>query len=107
MDPRTNRPKIKVSLTLDADVLAAIDRSAQRNGMTRSGLAEQWLRHGASRAAERSIEEATAAYYASLAPPAREETEAIARASSLAARRVRYDAPVRKPARRSRGKVPR
>jgi hypothetical protein len=94
-------PKVKVSLTLAADVVDTIDRDARRTGQTRSGLAEQWLRYGASRAAERAIDDATAAYYASLSPEAREEDEAIARATSREATRVQFDAPPRKPARRS------
>ena len=72
--------------------------------MTRSALAERWLAYGASRAAERAIEDATAAYYASLIPAERDESEAIARATSRATRRVRFDDPVRKPARRVPGK---
>jgi metal-responsive CopG/Arc/MetJ family transcriptional regulator len=88
--------KVKVSITLPADLVTAIDREAQRSGMSRSWLIEDYVRVGASRAAERSLEEATAAYYASLQPADRAEDLAIARASSAAAKRVAYDQPVRR-----------
>jgi hypothetical protein len=58
--------KVKVSLTLAADLVATIDREARRTRTTRSGLIEEYLRASASRAAERSIEVATVAYYESL-----------------------------------------
>jgi metal-responsive CopG/Arc/MetJ family transcriptional regulator len=82
--------KVKVSLTLEAELVATIDRDARRTGYTRSGLIEVWLKSGAARAAERSIDEATAAYYASIRGPD-EEGEAIALAASSAARHVEYD----------------
>jgi len=94
--------KTKVSLTLAVDLVATIDREAERSGATRSYLAEQWLRYGASRAAEASIDAATTAYYASLTGAAREEDIAIGRALGLAAKRVRYDDPVPKPTTRRR-----
>lgn len=94
--------KVKVSLTLAADLVASIDRDARRTGTTRSYLVEQRLRDAATRAAERSIETATDAYYASLTGAARDEERAIASASTSAAKTIRYDALVRKPTRRSR-----
>jgi len=91
--------KAKVSLTISADLIAMIDREAGRVGTTRSAMAERYLRSGASRAAERSIEELTAAYYASIRGPELDEQEAIARASSRAAKKLSYDAPVRRASR--------
>jgi metal-responsive CopG/Arc/MetJ family transcriptional regulator len=94
--------KVKVSITLAADLVTAIDREAARSGVTRSWLIEDYVRVGASRAA--ALEEATSAYYASLQPAERAEDLAITRASSAAAKRVVYDQPVRRGrrARRSR-----
>src|SRR5690242_1060476 len=94
--------KTKVSLTLGSDLVATIDREAARTGASRSYLAEQWLRYGASRAAERSVEAATAAYYASMSEEERAEEIAIARATTRLAKRVRYDDPVPTPTTRSR-----
>jgi metal-responsive CopG/Arc/MetJ family transcriptional regulator len=85
--------KTKVSLTLSTELVARIDRDARRLGTTRSYLVEAWLRSSASRAAERDLEEATAAYYATLRGPAKADEEAIARASSRAAKLVTYDEP--------------
>ncbi|MDB4956460.1 MAG: hypothetical protein JWO36_4029 [Myxococcales bacterium] len=87
--------KLKVSLTLSADLVKTLDRTAARTHSTRSGLAETWLRVAASHAAARSIEDATAAYYAELTGDAKQEEEAIARATTNAARRITYDAPPR------------
>jgi len=88
--------KLKVSVTLAADVLALVDRDARRSGGTRSGVIEQWLRRASSAAVESAIDEATETYYRSLRGDDRSEDEAMARASSRAARRVAYDGVVRK-----------
>ncbi len=85
--------KVKVSLTLSKDLVALIDRDARRTGSTRSGIVEDWLRSTASRAAEKSIDDATAAYYASLRGDARADDDAVSRAMAKAAREVVYDAP--------------
>jgi len=97
-------PRIKVSVTLPADLVAHVDSVARRTGHTRSGVFEDWLRAGASRAAERSIDDATAAYYASLRGEARAEEEAIARATTAGARRIArtYDAKARRASRRAK-----
>ncbi len=90
--------KQKISVTVATDVLRMVDRAASQSGTTRSYMIEQWLRASALRAAERTIDDATAAYYASLRPSERDDADAIARASSDAATRVSYDivAPRRK-----------
>lgn len=92
--------KLKVSLTLSADVVALVDRDALRRKNTRSGIIEQWLRRAANVAVESELVEATAAYYTSLGREEAAEDEAIARASSKASRRVSYDDP--SPRRRKR-----
>lgn len=87
----TSARKLKVSITLSADLLALVDRDAQRTHDTRSGVVEQWLRRAASATAEKEIEEATAAYYLSLRGEERSEDDTLSRALSAAARRVSYD----------------
>jgi hypothetical protein len=84
--------KLKVSLTLSADVLALVDRDAVQRGATRSSVVEHWLRRAANSAHERAIEDATVAYYRSLDRDERAEEEALARSLSVAARRIAYDA---------------
>jgi hypothetical protein len=83
--------KLKVSLTLSADVVALVDRDARLRKDTRSAVVEQWLRRAAGAALEKEIEAATAAYYHSLRDEERAEDSAIARALSGRARRVSYD----------------
>lgn len=83
--------KLKVSLTLSADVLALVDRDAERRNDTRSGVVEQWLRRAANASVEQEIAEATAAYYGSLRSEERIEDASLSRALSDAARRVSYD----------------
>jgi predicted transcriptional regulator len=87
----TNAAKLKLSVTLSADVLALVDRDARRLGETRSGIIEQWLRQAAAGTVEREIEQATVAYYRSLRNDERKEDEAISKALTRAARRVSYD----------------
>jgi hypothetical protein len=94
--------KMKVSLTLSADLLALVDRDAARRRETRSGVVESWLRRAATGAAEKEIEQATEAYYLSLRGPAIEEDEKLSRALAAAARRVSYDEPAKTAPRRRR-----
>jgi hypothetical protein len=94
--------KRKISVTVAADVLALVDQEARVTGTTRSYTIERWLRGSSLRAAERSLEDATAAYYASLREDERRDAEELALASSKAATRVRYDEP---PRRRGRGRT--
>lgn len=62
-------PKVKVSLTLDREILAAVDREARRTGRNRSQVIGESLRSRASErrriALERQIEEYYAAQSAS------------------------------------------
>ena len=95
--------KLKVSLTLSADVVALVDRDAKQHKGTRSAVVELWLRRAASAEIARSIEDATAAYYQSLRSDQREEEESLSKALSAAARRVSYDdSPAPRPRRVSR-----
>jgi len=94
--------KLKVSLTLSQDLVVLIDRDARRTGSTRSGIVEDWLRSSASRAAERSIDDATAAYYASLRGEARADDDAISKAMARSATKIAYDPPGPRRARKQR-----
>ncbi|HTQ48766.1 MAG TPA: ribbon-helix-helix protein, CopG family [Polyangiaceae bacterium] len=87
----TGAAKLKVSLTLSADLVALVDRDARRSRSTRSGVIETWLRRAATASARREIEEATAAYYLALRAEADDEEEALSKALSSAAKKVRYD----------------
>lgn len=100
---RATHSKLKVSLTLDADLVALVDRDARRRGATRSGVVERWLRRAAVAGAKEELEESTAAYYRSLLAEDREEDEALARASSAAARRLTIDEGSSRRIRRGRG----
>jgi hypothetical protein len=82
--------KLKVSLTLSADLVALVDRDAQRRNDTRSGVVDQWLRRAANASVEQEVTEATAAYYLSLRSEDRAEDESLSRALSDASRRVSY-----------------
>jgi metal-responsive CopG/Arc/MetJ family transcriptional regulator len=94
--------KTKISISLDADVLDAVDRRATREKTTRSAVMEQWLRGAARQAELQRLEEETAAYYDSLTPAEKAEDAAIAEASSRAAQQVNFDDPPQKRKRRPR-----
>jgi hypothetical protein len=99
----TSAAKLKVSLTLSADLVALVDRHARRGDGSRSGVIEQWLRRAANASVEQEIDDATATYYRSLHGEDRAEDESLSRSLSGAARRVAYDeesAPRRRQARR-------
>ena len=98
----TAAAKLKVSLSLSAEVLALVDRTARRGNDTRSGVIERWLRRAATAAVEQEIADATAAYYRSLRGDELAEDEALSRGLSDAARRVSYDDAPAPRARRAR-----
>ena len=84
--------KAKVSITLAEDVLARVDAEVRKNpGDNRSSVIERWLRQASRTAAASALREETVRYYESLEADERSEDEAIARATSKAARRVRYE----------------
>lgn len=92
--------KLKISVTLSADLVRRIDQKAGKAG-TRSGVIERWLQRAARLEAEREVDEATAAYYESLTADDVAEEEALARSLSRASRKLEVDQPAR--GRRSRG----
>ena len=81
----------KVTVTIDADLLDEIDRRAKALPATRSGLIDAWLHRARLAAREDDLRAATIAWYDSLAKDQERENEAIARATSLAARRLNFD----------------
>ena len=86
----TATAKLKVSLSLSADLVALVDRDARRGKGSRSGVIERWLRRAASSNLEHEIDDATAAYYRSLRGEDRTEDESLSRSLSDAARRVAF-----------------
>jgi metal-responsive CopG/Arc/MetJ family transcriptional regulator len=84
-------PRVKISVSLPRDLVARIDRAARAEARSRSRVLEGWLRASARESAARELETATIAYYESLTPEDRREEDAIASASSTAARRLRLD----------------
>ncbi|HEY5452159.1 MAG TPA: ribbon-helix-helix protein, CopG family [Polyangia bacterium] len=95
--------KTKISISLDADVLDAVDRRAAKQRTTRSAVMEQWLRGAARQAELQRLEEETAAYYDALTPAEKAEDAALAEASSRAFQDLTIDdAPPRTRKRRSR-----
>jgi metal-responsive CopG/Arc/MetJ family transcriptional regulator len=98
--------KVKLSISLDADVVDAIDRHAANEGATRSAVMERWLRQASGRARAARLSEETAAYYEGLTASERAEDAALAAASAHAARRLRVDeapASARRPGVKRRG----
>ena len=84
-------PKVKLSITLSRDLVGRIDRLAAGKGATRSAVVERWLRQAERLESQQDIERATIDYYQSLDQEARAEDEALARALSRGARRIRID----------------
>ncbi len=84
--------KVKVSITLPAELVDRIDAEAERSeDGNRSAVIEAWLRRGARARAADALHEATLAYYASRSPAMAAEDAAIGRAAGEQARRLRYD----------------
>jgi metal-responsive CopG/Arc/MetJ family transcriptional regulator len=100
--------RVKISVSLPRDLVARMDRTARVEARSRSRVLEGWLRATARESAAREVEAATVEYYESLTATDRHEDEAMAAASSAAARRLRVDdAPVagsRTPRRRTQGR---
>ena len=90
--PTMGAPRVKISVSLPGDLVARLDRIARAEARSRSRVLEGWLRATARERAALELEAATIAYYESLTPEDRQEEEAIAMASSTAAKRLRIDA---------------
>ena len=98
----TRERKLKISISLGADVLDAVDRRAAKEHTTRSAIMEQWLRAAARHAELQRLDEETAAYYDALTPAEKAEDAALAAASSRAFKKLTIDEPPRKQKRRPR-----
>jgi hypothetical protein len=90
--------KIKVSVSLAADLLQVVDRAAQHDGSTRSAVMERWLRESHRRSRLARLEEETAVYYDSLTARDEDEDARWAAQASGAARRLTIDEPSGPPA---------
>ena len=94
---RTAR-KAKVSVTLDRDLLATIDRRVAK-GTTRSEIIEEWLRLAALAQARRELDTATVAYYEGRTAEQQAEDEGLAAFSTRSSSEIGLD---RKPRTRRR-----
>ncbi|HEX4404620.1 MAG TPA: hypothetical protein VH560_07320 [Polyangia bacterium] len=83
--------KVKISVSIDAALLATVDRYASANHVTRSAAFERWLGQASHREKLNRLEEETAAYYLSLTDAERREDAALAAASSRNARKLDID----------------
>jgi metal-responsive CopG/Arc/MetJ family transcriptional regulator len=87
----TTARKVKVSVSLGADLLRTLDRLAASEGSTRSSVMERWLREASRRARLARLEEETASYYDALTPAERDEDARWAAAASRAGRKLQID----------------
>jgi len=83
--------KVKISISIDAALLANVDRYAAANRVTRSAALERWLGQVSHREKLNRLEEETAAYYDSLTEADRREDAALAEASSRNFRKLDID----------------
>jgi metal-responsive CopG/Arc/MetJ family transcriptional regulator len=75
--------KVKISVTIDADLLSEIDRYAENSDdQTRSSVIEAWLRKAARREAATQLEHETIAYYRSLSLAQHKEDDTWSEAAS-------------------------
>jgi metal-responsive CopG/Arc/MetJ family transcriptional regulator len=100
----TTARKLKISISLDADVLDAVDRRAARERKTRSAIMEQWLRSASRQADLQRLEEETASYYDSLSPREKAEDAAWTKAAAKSFKKLDIDGPPLKGPRRRRPK---
>jgi metal-responsive CopG/Arc/MetJ family transcriptional regulator len=100
----TESRKLKISVSLPADLVAAVDRRARSiPGDTRSGVVERWLRRGVREQAEADLRDEVIRYYTSRSEKESEQDQELSRALSRAARRIDIDgAPPRPIRKRSR-----
>jgi len=87
-----DHPKAKLSITLDPQLLRAVDRVVKgRRGASRSSVIENCLKRALRMDLEDRLRAETIAYYESLSPQEAREDARIARSSSRAARRLKLD----------------
>jgi metal-responsive CopG/Arc/MetJ family transcriptional regulator len=83
--------KVKISITLDADLVRLVDRHAANESSTRSAVMERWLRRASQRAALARLEEETASYYDAMTSDERDEDAGWAAGAARASRRLAID----------------
>jgi metal-responsive CopG/Arc/MetJ family transcriptional regulator len=101
--------KVKISISIDATLLANVDRYASANHVTRSAALERWLAQVSHREKVNRLEEETAAYYDSLTEADRRDDAEWTEFATQQARKLHVDdgwpdapaAPKRPPARKS------
>jgi metal-responsive CopG/Arc/MetJ family transcriptional regulator len=99
----TTARKLKISISLDATLLDAVDRRAAAQKTTRSAIMEQWIRSASRQADLQRLEEETAAYYDSLTPMEKAEDAEWAAFASRSARKLVID-DAAEPTRRKRSR---
>jgi hypothetical protein len=98
--------KVKISISIDAALLANVDRYAAANHVSRSTAIEHRIQQVSHRDRVTRLEEETAAYYDSLTELDRRDDARWAAGASKAARKLQIDdgwpdAPPKRPRRRT------
>jgi metal-responsive CopG/Arc/MetJ family transcriptional regulator len=83
--------KVKISVSIDAALLANVDRYASANHLTRSAALERWLGQISRKERLNRLEEETAAYYDSLTESERRDDAEWAEFAAKAARKLTID----------------
>jgi hypothetical protein len=102
--------KVKISISIDASLLANVDRYAAANRVTRSAALERWLGQVSHRERLNRLEEETAAYYDSLTEADRRDDAEWTAFATKSFRKIHIDdgwpeAPPASPKRRRPRKV--
>jgi hypothetical protein len=83
--------KVKISISIDAALLANVDRYAAANHVTRSAAFERWLAQVSHRERLNRLEEETAIYYDSLTEADKRDDAEWAAFASRAAKKLDID----------------
>jgi hypothetical protein len=83
--------KVKISISIDAALLANVDRYAAANHVTRSAALERWLAQVSHRERLNRLEEETAAYYDSLTEADKRDDAEWAEFATKSFRKVHVD----------------
>jgi metal-responsive CopG/Arc/MetJ family transcriptional regulator len=89
-------PHKRLTVSLPEDLVKELDRCSRKAGTSRSGLVEEWLRRGAREHVTRELHKEIEAYYGNRTAEDIREDDAIAKASTRAARRLTIDMPGKK-----------
>jgi hypothetical protein len=84
--------KVKISISIDAALLANVDRYAAANHVTRSAALERWLGQVSHRERVARLEEETAAYYDARTEADRRDDAEWAEFASRSAKKLDVDA---------------